>query len=113
MDCPSGTPAAWPGSRPSAQQDDHIEPRMEADLILLTPSDEQHVRVLGGQELFDGVLPPPLAAVRKRLAPPVIGVKGLVPAGGKRLDDAGLAGPRHAGQQHPLHGREPTAADKD
>ena len=69
---------AHPGRQPldqdlgrSARQDDHIEPRMEADLVLLTPGDEQHVRVLDGQELLDGVLPPPLAAVRKRLTPPV------------------------------------------
>jgi hypothetical protein len=72
---------AGPGGQPlgqdlgrSAQQDDHIELRMEADLVLLAPSDEQHVRVLGGQQLFDGVLPPPLAAVWQWLAPPVVGV---------------------------------------
>jgi hypothetical protein len=109
---------AGPGGQPpgedlgwSAQQDDHIEPRMEADLILLAPGDEQHVRVLGGQELSDGVLPPPLAAVRHRLAPAIVGIYGLVPAGSKRLDNTGLPGSRHASQQHPLHGREPTAAE--
>jgi hypothetical protein len=96
----------------SAQQDDHIEPRMEADLVLLTPGDEQHVRVLGGQEVFDSVLPPLLAAVWQGLAPPVVGVNRLVSAGSKRLDNTRLPGPRHAGQQHPLHGREPTATDR-
>jgi hypothetical protein len=55
-------------------------------VVVLTPGDEQHVRVLDGQELFDGVLPPLLAAVRQRLAPLVVGIDGLVPAGSKRLD---------------------------
>jgi hypothetical protein len=95
----------------SAHQDDHIEPRLEADLILRTPGDEQHLRFLDGQELLDGVLPPPLAAGRQRLAAPIVGINGLIPAGSKRLDNTGLPGPRHASQQHPLHGREPTAAD--
>jgi hypothetical protein len=100
----------FPGQDPgrSIQQDDHIEPWLEADLVLLAPGDEQHVRVLGGQELFDGVLPPPLVAVRQWLVPSVVGVNGLVPAGSKRLDNTGFPGPRHASQQHPLHDREPT-----
>lgn len=68
-------------------------PRLEADLVLLTSCDEQHVRVLDVQELFDGVLPPFLAAVRQRLAPSVIGVNSLVAAGIKRRDDAGLPVP--------------------
>ena len=83
---------------------------MEADLVLFTPGDEQHVRVLDDQELPDGVLPPLLSAVWQGLAPPVVGVNRFVPAGSKRADNTGLPGSRHAGKQHPLHGREPTAA---
>ena len=104
---PLGQDLGW-----SAQQDDHIELRMEADLILLTPGDEQHVRVLCGQEAFDSVLPPLLAAVWQGLAPSVVGVNRLVPAGSKRLDNTRLPGPGHTGQQHPLHGRELTVAGR-
>jgi hypothetical protein len=89
---PGGQPLGQDLSR-STQQDDHIELRMEAGLILLAPSDEQHARVLGGQQLMDGVLPPPLTAVWQWLAPPVVGVNGLVTAGSKRRYDTGLPGP--------------------
>src|SRR5215470_8392385 len=63
----------------SAEQDDQIEARMESDLVLLTSSDEEQVGVFGSQELADGVLAPPLASVRQRLAPSVVGVDGLYP----------------------------------
>lgn len=51
------------------------------------------------------------AAVTRSWRSPVR-INGLVPMGSKRLDNAGLPGPRHAGQQDPLHSREPTAADE-
>ena len=81
------------GCSRSAQQDNHIEPRTVADLVLLAPGDEQRLRILDGKQLLDGVLPPPLAAVRQRRAPPVVGIGGLVPAGSKRLDNTGLPVP--------------------
>jgi hypothetical protein len=63
---------------------------MKPDLVLLTRGDEQQLGVFGGQELADGVLPPPLAPVWQRLAPSVVGVGGFIPTGGQRLDNAGL-----------------------
>jgi hypothetical protein len=52
---------------------------MEPDLVLLAAGDEQHLGVLGAQELADRVLPPALAAVRHRLAPSVVRIDGLEP----------------------------------
>jgi hypothetical protein len=68
----------------SGEQDDQIEARMESDWVRLTPSDEQQTGVFGSQELADGVLAPPLAPIRQRLAPPATGVDGLVPASSQR-----------------------------
>jgi hypothetical protein len=43
---------------------------MEPDRVLLAASDEQHIRILGVQQLTDRVLPPALAAIRRRLDHP-------------------------------------------
>jgi hypothetical protein len=66
-----------------AQQNNMIELRMELHLVLLAASDEQDVRVLGGQQCLDGVLPPYLTAVRQTLAPPIVSVDCFVPASGQ------------------------------
>jgi hypothetical protein len=57
---------------------------MESDWVLLTPSDELQTGVFGSQELADGVLAPPLAPIRQRLAPPAAGVDGLIPVSSQR-----------------------------
>src|ERR1700722_19362662 len=84
---------------------------MELSLVLLAAGDEQHIGVLGVQEPADRVPPPALAAVRQGLAPSVVRIDGFEPAGRERMEDAGLASTRHPGQQHPLHGRDPTTQD--
>ena len=58
----------------------------------------------------DRVLAPPLAPVGERLRPAVVGVDRLVPTGGEGQNDARLPGPRHAGEEHPLHGAEDRGA---
>ena len=50
--------AAAAGPQPGRSADDHIEPRMEDDLVYPAPGDEQDPGVLDVQELIDGVLPP-------------------------------------------------------
>jgi len=60
---------------------------MEPDLVFLAAGHEQHVGVFGGQEGGDGILPPPLAAIRQLLTPPIIGVDGLVSEVGQCADD--------------------------
>ena len=64
-----------------------IELRMEPDLVFLAAGHEQYVGVFGGQEGSDGILPPPLAAIRQLLTPALIGVDGLVSQVGQRTDD--------------------------
>ena len=53
----------------------------------------------------------PAGPILRSRAPPIAAINGLVPAGSKRPDNTGLPSPGHASQQHPLHGREPTATD--
>jgi hypothetical protein len=93
---PGGQPLKHDVGR-SAEQDDHVEAGVKANLVLLAPGDEHDLRVLGVQESRDRVFPPPLPAVRQRLAPAVIGVDGLVPERSELPDQAGLPGARHAG----------------
>ena len=95
-----------------AQQNDVVELRTELRLVLLAAGDEQNLRVFGGQQCLDGVLPPRLTAVGQGLRPPVVGVDGLVPASGQRADNARLPGPRHPGQKNSLHAQERTSRDR-
>jgi len=60
--------------------------------ILFASGHEQHVGVLGGQQGLDGVLPPPLAAIWLRLAPPGVGVHRLVAQPGEPGDQARFPG---------------------
>jgi hypothetical protein len=60
---------------------------------------------------LDGVLTPPLAAIRLRLAPPSIGVHRLVAQRTELGDQARFPCARHPGDQHPPHG--PSLCSRD
>ena len=94
-----------------AEEDDVVELRMELHLVLLAPGEEQNLRVLCIQQGLDGVLAPQLTPVRLRLAPSVIGVDSLEPAGNQLLDDARFPGPRHARDEDALHVWQRTRPD--
>jgi hypothetical protein len=87
-----------------AQQNDAIELGVERHLVLFASGHEQHAGVLGGQQRLDGVLTPPLAAIRLRLAPPQH--RCLPPCSPARRTrrSGSIPRTRHPGGQHPPHG---------
>src|SRR6266568_9651795 len=105
------------------QQDDVVELRKEFPHILRASAQEQHIGILGGQEVLHAVLSPHPVSVhfhRRRVASDLhplgelvtVGIHGLISACSKLADDRGLAGSRHPRQKNSLHDDIPSAVER-
>jgi hypothetical protein len=116
--CRRGGPGGQPlnehrGGR--GQQHDVVKLGVELPLVRRAAAQEQHLGVVAGQQLLDAVLSPHPVLPGTKAGwlvqgdghpfgePVVVGVDGLVAARGQLPDHRRLPGPRHPGEQHPLH----------